>query len=782
MAELKSRGVSLEYGTGILDNAGFIGGNKMIMAQAETPVADFPSLEKALKHHFGYDEFRPGQRRVIEAALKSQDTLVIMPTGGGKSLCYQLPALLKIGVMVVVSPLIALMQDQVAGLQDNGIAATFLNSSLDFDTLRQREAALLRGEIKLLYVSPERLQNVGFIQFLNNLSQTVGISGFAIDEAHCVSEWGHDFRPEYRRLHELRERFPQISLLALTATATERVRQDIAQQLRLRDPLVQVSSFNRPNLFYEVRPKGRDGYQQLLQQVKQQTGSGIIYCLSRKRVDELALMLSQDGESVLPYHAGLADEARRDNQTRFIRDDVRLMVATVAFGMGINKPDVRFVIHYDIPRNIEGYYQESGRAGRDGEPAHCTLFLAYGDVATAEYLISQKPDETEQRIARQQLRQMVDYAESTVCRRQIQLSYFGETLAGLCHQCDNCTNPPPVEDWTIEAQKFLSCVARCQERFGMAHIIDVLRGSKNQKVVNLGHDKLSTHGIGKDRSVEEWKLLGRSLLHQRFVDETTDGFPVLKLNAASWQILRKQLTVQVAVPQDLKPVETKTTTGSVKFDNAPETVALLSELKALRKRLADQQSVPPYVVFHESTLKQMAQQRPQTLAEFGQLSGVGSRKLNQYGDAFLATIRQFCADHGLPTQPITTSTAPPIALPSNANQPQIPSRPQPIGNTHRLTLQLFQQGHSIEAIAQERGLKPVTIATHLELLILNGESIDLDPLVAPDRQAAIRQVLDTKEAFALSDLRERLGESYSFDEIRLVRADWQREQQSDSAS
>jgi ATP-dependent DNA helicase RecQ len=316
----------------------------------------------------------------------------------------------------------------------------------------------------------------------------------------------------------------------------------------------------------------------------------------------------------------------------------------------------------------------------------------------------------------------------------------------------------------------------------MAHIIDVLRGSKNQKVVNLGHDKLSTHGIGKDRSVEEWKLLGRSLLHQRFVDETTDGFPVLKLNAASWQILRKQLTVQVAVPQDLKPVETKTTTGSVKFDNAPETVALLSELKALRKRLADQQSVPPYVVFHESTLKHMAQQRPQTLAEFGQLSGVGSRKLNQYGDAFLATIRQFCADHGLPTQPITTSTAPPIALPSNANQPQIPSRPQPIGNTHRLTLQLFQQGHSIEAIAQERGLKPVTIATHLELLILNGESVNLDPLVAPDRQVAIRQVLDTKEAFALSDLRERLGESYSFDEIRLVRADWQREQQSDSAS
>lgn len=722
-------------------------------------------MEKALKYYFGYDEFRPGQRRVIESALKNQDALVVMPTGGGKSLCYQLPALLKIGVMVVVSPLIALMQDQVDSLQDNGIAATFLNSSLDVETLRQREAALLDGGTKLLYVSPERLQNPGFSQFLGRLSQTVGISGFAIDEAHCVSEWGHDFRPEYRRLFELRERFPQVSVMALTATATERVRQDIGQQLRLRDPLVQVSSFNRPNLFYEVRPKGRRSYEELLAQVRQRSGSGIIYCLSRKRVDELAVKLTQDGESVLPYHAGLADEVRRENQTRFIRDDVRLMVATVAFGMGINKPDVRFVIHYDIPRNIEGYYQESGRAGRDGESAHCTLYLAYGDVATAEYLISQKPDEDEQRIARQQLRQMVDYAESTVCRRQIQLSYFGETLAGLCHQCDNCTNPPPVEDWTIEAQKFLSCVARCRERFGLIHIIDVLRGSKNQKVINQGHDKLSTHGIGKDRSVEEWKLLGRSLLHQGFVDETTDGYRTLKLNAASWQILRQQLTVQVAVPKDLKPTETKVSSAPVALDDSPESAQLFAELKALRKRLADQQSVPPYVVFHESTLKQMAQLRPQTLNDFGQLSGVGSRKLAQYGEVFTAAIRQFCADYGLSVKPAAwVASSRPVAA---------PPRLQGLGDTHRLTLQLHQQGLSVEAIAQQRNLKPVTIATHLELLILNGESVDLDALVTPDRQQVIRQVLDTQEAFSLADLRERLGSDYGFDEIRLVRAMWQ---------
>jgi ATP-dependent DNA helicase RecQ len=348
------------------------------------------------------------------------------------------------------------------------------------------------------------------MQLLERLSQTVGISCFAIDEAHCVSEWGHDFRPEYRQLSMLRQRFPQVAMMGLTATATERVRQDILQQLRLADPLVQVSSFNRHNLFYDVRPKGRDAYRNLLHQVRQHSGSGIIYCLSRRQVNELAQRLAADGESVLPYHAGLSDDTRRDHQNRFIRDDVRLMVATIAFGMGINKPDVRFVIHYDLPRNLESYYQESGRSGRDGEPAHCSIYFSYRDVATVEFLISQKSDENEQRIARQQLRQMIDYAESTVCRRQIQLSYFGEILDQGCDRCDNCVNPPPVEDWTIEAQKFLSCVARCQERFGMTHIIDVLRGSKKQKVIDQRHHQLSTYGIGKDRSVEEWRMLGRS--------------------------------------------------------------------------------------------------------------------------------------------------------------------------------------------------------------------------------------------------------------------------------
>jgi ATP-dependent DNA helicase RecQ len=553
---------------------------------APSSMTAFPSLEAALKHFFGYDQFRLHQRQAIEAVLNQRDALVVMPTGGGKSLCYQLPALLKLGVTIVVSPLIALMQDQVEALNNNGIAATFLNSSLDPMEVRSREYDLLQGHTKLLYVAPERLLSDQFWPFLNQLQQQVGIAGFAIDEAHCVSEWGHDFRPEYRQLHRLRSAFPTIPVLALTATATERVRQDIVQQLQLHDGAALVASFNRPNLYYEVRPKGRQSYPQLLQQVTTLSGAGIIYCLSRKRVDEIARRLQNDGVTALPYHAGLSDQTRAENQRRFIRDDVRVMVATIAFGMGINKPDVRFVIHYDVPRTLESYYQESGRAGRDGEPAHCTIYFGYSDVSTANFLIDQKPDEQEQNIARQQLRQVIDYAESTVCRRQIQLGYFGETLTETCDRCDNCCHPKPKEDWTIEAQKFLSCVARCRERFGMTHIIDVLRGSQKKRILDLKHDQLSTYGIGKDRSVDAWKMLGRSLLHQGLLEETVDGFPVLKLNAGSWQVLRKQISVEVAIPDSLQ----EKSTGGL---TAAEGDGLLEQLRTLRKQLADTQGCPP---------------------------------------------------------------------------------------------------------------------------------------------------------------------------------------------
>ncbi|MBT9317274.1 DNA helicase RecQ [Leptothoe spongobia] len=731
------------------------------MASAPT-IASFPSLEAALKHFFGYDDFRYYQRAIIEQALKNQDVLVIMPTGGGKSLCYQLPALLRLGVTIVVSPLIALMQDQVRSLKDNGIAATFLNSSLTLDETRAREKALLAGDIKLLYLAPERLMSPSFWPLLEQLQQTVGISAFAIDEAHCVSEWGHDFRPEYRQLFQLKQQMPQIPVMALTATATERVRQDISQQLRLKDPEVFVSGFNRQNLHYEVKPKTKQTYDELLKLIKQQPGSGIIYCLSRKRVNEISFRLKQDGISALPYHAGLNAQERQENQEQFIRDNVRVIVATIAFGMGINKPDVRFVIHYDLPRTIESYYQESGRAGRDGDPANCTVFFGYGDVATVEFLISQKPDEQEQRIARQQLRHVINYAESAICRRKIQLSYFGESFPGDCKNCDNCLNPVPLEDWTIEAQKFLSCVARCQERFGMNHIIDVLRGSKRKRLLELGHDRLSTYGIGQDHSVDEWRQLCRSLLHQELLSETTDGYSVLKLNGGSWQVLKKQIPVNIHV---FKRAET--TKASVKSDEiqlSGDETLLLGQLRSLRKRLADEQSVPPYVVFADASLRQMARQRPITSDAFSAISGVGKRKLEQYGQVFTQEIQQFCQSHNLTPNAASSSTTTSSSPNSGANE---------LTATQLSTHALHQQGLSLSEIAIERGLRLGTIIEHVERLMASDRKVDLNRLVSPERQVPIFEAIEKVGSHSLRTIRDELGETFDYNEIRLVRAMWE---------
>ncbi|MFQ4145797.1 DNA helicase RecQ [Chlorogloeopsis sp. ULAP02] len=708
-----------------------------------------PHLEKALKYHFGYDNFRPGQRQVIEDALSNRDLLIIMPTGGGKSLCFQLPALIKKGLTVVVSPLIALMQDQVEALRKNGIAATFLNSSLNSHQTRSREQYILGGKVKLLYVAPERLLSERFLPFLDLVHHQVGISAIAIDEAHCVSEWGHDFRPEYRQLISLRKRYPDIPVWALTATATDRVRIDIIQQLGLKEASIHVASFNRQNLYYEVRTKKKNSYAELLELIRETEGSGIIYCLTRKKVDELTFKLQHDKVSALPYHAGLTDEERSQNQTRFIRDDVRIMVATIAFGMGINKPDVRFVIHFDIPRNLESYYQESGRAGRDGEASRCTLFYSYGDVKTIEYLISQKSDSQEQLIAKQQLRQMIDYAEGTDCRRTIQLGYFGERFTGNCNNCDNCRYPKPVEDWTVEAMKFLSCVARCKEKFGMGHIIDVLRGAKTQKISQYEHDKLSTYGIGKDRGIEEWRLLGRSLLHQGLLEQTSDGYAVLKLNSLSWEVMRRQRQVSIAVPILQKITWNEETT------RATEAEMLLQKLRSLRKQLADEQSVPPYVIFADSTLKLMAQSKPQTKEAFAKLSGVGSHKLTQYGEKFITEIRNYCQESGFQQQQINATDF--LDLPST---------------TELQTLKLYQQGLSIAQIAEKRNLRPTTIIRHLCDLIEKNQSVDINQLVPLQKQQKILQVFDTLGDISLTPIKEYLGENYSFDEIRLVRGKW----------
>ncbi|MEH2108449.1 DNA helicase RecQ [Nostoc sp.] len=713
----------------------------------------YPHLEQALKYHFGYDQFRPGQRQIIEDALQNRDLMVVMPTGGGKSLCFQLPALLKNGLTVVVSPLIALMQDQVEALRNNNINATFLNSSLNPYKVRSREEAILSGKVKLLYVAPERLLSERFLPFLDLVKEKIGISSFAIDEAHCVSEWGHDFRPEYRQLKSLRKRYPDVPTVALTATATDRVRSDIIQQLGLKQPSIHLASFNRENLYYEVRPKTKYAYAELLELIRETEGSTIIYSLTRKKVDELTFKLQNDKVVVLPYHAGLTDEERSSNQTRFIRDDIRVMVATVAFGMGINKPDVRLVVHFDMPRNIESYYQESGRAGRDGEPSRCTIFFSFGDVKTIEWSIDQKTDPQEQLIAKQQLRQMIDYAEGTDCRRTIQLGYFGERFPGNCGNCDNCRHPKPMQDWTIEAMKFLSCVARCKERFGMLHIIDVLRGAKKDKIIQYEHDKLSTYGIGKDRTLDEWRMLGRSLLHQGLIEQTSDGYSVLKLNALSWEVMRKQRPVSLAVTTVQK------ITWEQGSEKAEEAEVLLQKLRSLRKQLADEQSVPPYVIFHDSTLKVMVQVQPQNLAEFAKLSGVGSHKLAQYGEKFITEIRAYRQEKGLQNKSATSVSS--AKLSSSYTELQ--------------TLQLHQQGLNIAQIAQKRNLSPATVSTHLEKLIEKNQPVDLNQLVPIEHQQKIWQVLEVLGDISLTPIKEQLGESYTFDEIRLVRSKWRRE-------
>lgn len=701
------------------------------------------SLEQSLKRFFGYDTFRPGQKDIIEKALTNRDLLVIMPTGGGKSLCFQLPALLKVGITIVVSPLIALMQDQVDSLLDNGIGATFLNSSLSWDELKSRELAILNGKIKLVYVAPERLLSEKFLFFLDRLKNTIGIAGFAIDEAHCVSEWGHDFRPEYRKMILLRYRYSDIPMMALTATATERVKEDIIKQLGLQNAEIYLSTFNRPNLYYEVKPKERQSYNQLLTYIRTNQGAGIIYCLSRRNVDDLTFRLQQDNISVLPYHAGLHDEVRRVNQDRFIRDDVRIIVATIAFGMGINKPDVRFVIHYNLPRTLENYYQESGRAGRDGEVAKCILFFDFSDIKRIEYLIDQQSEENQQKIARQQLRKMIDYSQGNECRRIIQLSYFGEKFKGNCQNCDNCLQPKPIENWTIEAQKFLSCVARVKEKFGMTHIIDILRGSSKKKILEYGHHLLSTYGIGKDRTVDEWRMLGRSLLHQGLMSETTDGYSVLKLNSKSWEILRKQREVKIAVTlskkdQLLKEYNLKNAEGEILFER----------LKGLRKYLADLHSIAPYVIFPDSTLRLMAQIKPQSLTEFANISGITEYKLKQYGEQFLSEIRSFCQEQSLPEK-----------LPSNSEM---------------ITLGFYQQGLNINQIAQIRNLAVSTIYTHLSNLIELKQPVEITNLVSNEKREEILKVINLKGDISLTLIKEQLGDNYSYNEIRLVKAWWRK--------
>jgi ATP-dependent DNA helicase RecQ len=543
------------------------------------------------------------------------------------------------------------MQDQVRLLEDNDIAATFVNSTLSAAEAAKRIAGALRGDYKLIYLAPERLLLPDFMRGpLTQLAQMQSLAAFVVDEAHCVSEWGHDFRPEYRELSALRTRFPDVPWWAFTATATPRVRADIVAQLGLRSPTVHLASFNRPNLVYAVREKTKRTYDELLELARQSRAAGIVYCLSRRRVDEIAMQLKSDGIAALPYHAGLDTQTRREHQEAFIRDDAQVIVATIAFGMGINKPDVRWVIHHDLPKTLESYYQESGRAGRDGDPAQCILYFGGADIRTAEFLIQQKvhpvtqePLEEEQRVARQQLRQVVDYAMSGECRRAVQLRYFGEVFQPPCGACDNCTDPKTAVDRTVEAQQFLSCVARLaqrRERFGSAHIIQILRGAETDRIFTADHHTLSVYGVGKAHSAKEWRALARAFIQQGLAGETQDGYPVLYLNESSWQVLRGQRTVQVAQSAEHRLVHGAHGNAQIEATRTLSSSehAVFERLRALRKRLADEQRMPPYVIFHDATLRDIAARAPQTLAEFALIRGVGEAKLKRYAQAFMDEI------------------------------------------------------------------------------------------------------------------------------------------------
>ncbi len=593
-------------------------------------------LREALKRWFGFSAFRPLQEEIVRYALAGKDVFVLLPTGGGKSLCFQLPAVLQDGLTVVVSPLIALMKDQVDALRAAGITATFLNSSLPAEAARERMHGLHRGEFRLLYVAPERLMLPGFLEDL----QKWNTRRFAVDEAHCISEWGHDFRPEYRQIVRLRELFPAIPVMALTATATERVRQDIVTQLRLRNPAQYTASFNRPNLTYRVQPKAQ-AYRQVLEYVLDRPQeNGIIYCQSRKATEELARKLTADGVVALPYHAGLEAKPRAETQEKFLRDEVRIICATIAFGMGINKSNVRFIIHYDLPKNIEGYYQETGRAGRDGLPGDCLLLFSAGDVAKQQRFIDEKPDPGEQAIAREQLRQMVHYSETRACRRRTLLAYFGEAFEpDDCGSCDNCLSPRETFDGTIQAQKLLSCVYRIRQKsgfdLGLNHVVEVLTGADTEKIRRWNHQQLSTYGIGSERSRSEWAAIGRELVRQGYLRQTSGQLSVLQLTESGRDLLRQRKPVTLTRPSAASP-RPQRRTGDIQCDEM-----LFETLRQLRRRIADERNVPAFVIFSDAALRQMARHYPVTEDEFLSVNGVGERKLAEFGSMFINEISAF---------------------------------------------------------------------------------------------------------------------------------------------
>ncbi|WP_413492728.1 ATP-dependent DNA helicase RecQ [Morganella psychrotolerans] len=601
------------------------------MSTAEV-INTLPDADALLRQVFGYQQFRAGQSDIIATITAGRDCLVVMPTGGGKSLCYQIPALMLPGLTVVISPLISLMKDQVDQLRLLGVEAGYLNSAQTPQQQQQVIEGCQSNRIRMLYVAPERLRMGSFLQQLQRWQPSL----LAVDEAHCISQWGHDFRPEYSAIGELRQYLPDLPIIALTATADDTTRTDISARLRLNDPLIHISSFDRPNIRYTLVEKYKP-FDQLWMFVRGQKGQcGIIYCNSRNKVEDVAARLQKRGLSVAAYHAGLENSQRESVQDAFLKDNLQVVVATVAFGMGINKSNVRFVVHFDIPRNIESYYQETGRAGRDGVSAEAVLFYDPADMAWLRRCLDEKPAGPQKDIEQHKLNAMGAFAQAQTCRRLVLLNYFGENRQTACGNCDICLDPPKQYDGLLEAQQALSCIYRVGQRFGLGYIVDVLRGSNNQRIREYGHDKLSVYGIGKDKSQEHWVSVLRQMIHLGLITQNIANYSALQLTESARPVLRSELPLQLAVPriQNVKPRQTARTYGG-NYDKK-----LFAKLRKLRKSIADEDNIPPFVVFNDATLIEMAEQCPVKAHDLLLINGVGERKLERFGNAFMALIRE----------------------------------------------------------------------------------------------------------------------------------------------
>jgi len=707
-----------------------------------------------LKAYFGFDRFLPLQEEIITKVLAKRDTLVLMPTGGGKSLCYQLPALRFKGLTLVVSPLIALMKDQVDGLLANGVPAGLLNSTLTAQEANQVQDQARQGKIKILYVAPERLAISGFQRFL----QSLDVSLIAIDEAHCISEWGHDFRPDYRNLKSLRKDFPGVPVIALTATATEPVREDIVNQLALDKPEIFISSFNRPNLTYTIQPKTEPLGSLLHLLEKHQGGSAIIYRFSRKATEETALELSERGFSALPYHAGLERDLRRETQEKFIRDQVQIVVATIAFGMGIDKPDVRLVVHYDLPKTVEGYYQETGRAGRDGLPSDCVLFYSYGDRSKQEYFISQIEDDDEREKAHTKLEQVLALCDLQTCRRAYLMEYLGESWPETdCGGCDICLLPREEFDATEIAQKILSAAVRTGERFGVNYLVDVLRGSANKAVRTRGHHELPVFGISRDVDADELKEMVRSLVTNGLLAQNGGDYPTLSVSQKGRKFLNDREKLTLTRLKQTTPVQKTALAGD--RETAYDT-KLFDELAALRLEIATDREVPAYQIFGNKSLQQMAFHMPQNEVEFSKISGVGDAKLRDFSERFLEVINEYMQANG---QPVAVNPVP-VSAPKK--------RVRGISMSIRETKDLVAQGLSFEEVAEQRGISETTIRSHLERFIQEGGQIDLGHLMpTEDRRVKIESAFKEMGEARLTPVREFLGDDYTWDELAVVRMD-----------